>query len=177
MSPQRSAALAALLLAAAVPAWATPPNGCFARDYSPEHLAAHPEQVVAAISIEFHPGTLEDGLNAGPGSTVAVLDVTLANQGHVTTESAPEDGFPDGFGGERMYNAFVCEAGSDHCGSPCWGGFDITASSPDGITIRTDGLWVGMGQDCGGFTDLTERPGEPVSYALTRAPASACEED
>jgi hypothetical protein len=165
---------------ATLPATAQPvaaPLGCYARTYDAAHLAAHPDQVVAVLRIGFHPGVPEDGLNAPPGSIVAGLDVTFADQGHVTRETAPDEGFPQGFGGAQMYNSFVCLKGSALCGSPCWGGFEITAATGDSLTIRTDDLMVGQGQDCGGYTNLTEFPGVTVSYSLARAPDAICLEE
>ena len=76
-----------------------------------------------------------------------------------------------------MYNNFLCLEGSARCGSPCWGGFEITAATGDDLDIRTADLEVGQGQDCGGYTNLAERPGEPVTYRLTRAPDAACLEE
>ncbi len=89
-------------------------------------------------------------------------------------ESFPDEAAPHGFGGTAMYNGFTCAPGSQHCGSECWGGFEVIAETAQSVTIRTDGLWVGRGQDCGGYDDITEVEGQPVSFKLFRAADAAC---
>jgi hypothetical protein len=159
-----------------------PEPGCYARTFDPVHLAAHPEQVVAGMRLNFVRADGSEGMNAAPGSVVAFLDVVLADQGHVARERAPEDGFPDGFGGQPMYAALLCPGQGMTCGSECMGvaqdtGFAVTGSDGQTLTISTRSLPVGQGQDCGGFTDIAEVPGELTTFALDRVADTVCEQD
>ncbi|MCG6904134.1 MAG: hypothetical protein LJE68_15775 [Rhodobacter sp.] len=173
--------LAALAFCALLPgaALAGPlPTGCFARHYDAAHLAAHPAQVVARIAVDFTYDPRPDFAQIAPGNFGAALDVELAHQGHVTRETAPDEGFATGFGGAQMFNVLLCadHGGKTRCTTPCAdGGFTIARDDGATLTLETTALPVGQGQDCGGFTDLIEQPGQPVSYRLTRAPARDCE--
>ena len=124
-----------------------------------------------------------EGINATPGTVFAMLDVVLADQGHVARELSPVDGFPDGFGGAAMYQALLCpDTGGMTCGAECMGavddtGFDVLGDDGKTLTIRTVSLQVGMGQDCGGFTDIAEVPGQPVTFVLDRVEDAVCEQD
>jgi hypothetical protein len=169
--------LAAAFSLAASTAAAAPPEGCFARAYDAAHLAAHPDQVVASMTLSFDYDPSADFATVPPGGFGASLTVILANQGHVTGERAPDEGYPDGFGGAHMDNVLLCEehGGIIRCGVACdSGGFEVTRYDGRELAIRTDYLMVGMGQDCGGFTDLAEHQGQPVTFLLTRAPAALC---
>jgi hypothetical protein len=159
-----------------------PEPGCYARTYDAAHLAAHPDQVVAGMRLNFVRADGSEGMNAAPGSVIAFLDVVLADQGHVARASAPEDGFPDGFGGQPMYAALLCPGQGMTCGSECMGiaqdtGFAVTGNDGKALTIRTRSLPVGQGQDCGGFTDIAEAPGQLVTFVLDRVDDAVCEPD
>lgn len=164
----------------ALPAQAAPPQGCYARTYDAAHLAANPDQVVAAMSLSFDYDPAPDFALIPPGSFGAAISVVLAGQGHVARDKAPDEGYPDGFGGASMHNVLLCadDGSSIRCRIDCdAGGFQITRHDDTMLEFRTDYLVVGMGQACGGFTDLAERPGEPVTYRLSRAPDAACLEE
>ena len=94
--------LALLASLAALPVSAETPTGCFARNYEAQHLKAHPDQVVASMTLSFDYDPRNDFYPVLPGATGALLHVVLADQGQVACESAPDEGFPNGFGGAEM---------------------------------------------------------------------------
>ncbi|WP_322866542.1 hypothetical protein U5922_010305 [Aquicoccus sp. G2-2] len=167
--------LASLLLAGlAMPVAAAPdtlPSGCYARSYSIAHLVAHPDQVVARMTLDFNyePSLDIDGVAKGtPGVGVGVV---LANQGHVARKSELREEFPNGMGWQAMETGLTCavEGNAVRCDTGCGaGGFEVLQADDEAITIRTSGLEVGQGQACGGFTNITERPGVPVTFRLRR---------
>jgi hypothetical protein len=146
----------ALLAALAGPASAAEP-GCYARDYTDAHLAAHPDQIVRSIMIRI----LAEDRDTGIG---AWLWVTLADQGYVKEA---------GLGGTELETELVCGADRAYCGIECDGGtFDI-AQDGDALTLTTSRIIVGGGCETG-YVDLAEHPDTPVSYRLTRAPDTLC---
>lgn len=152
---------AALALASAAAAQDGPSLGCYARDYTAAHLAAHPEQVVARIVMRVRPDV------PGGATTVADLAVWTGDQGHVRKA---------GQGGRRFDQAPICwrEGKAALCGVECDGGI-LRVERDDGEVLQfaTDYLLVG-GEGCGGAVDLAERPGQAVSYRLGRAPEATC---
>ncbi len=165
------------------PAASIPDPGCYSRIYDATHLAAHPEQVVASMRLHFVRADSDEVAPAPPWSVmVALLVVDLAEQGHVTRESAPGDGFPNGFGGQEMYAMLLCPGNWMTCGSECMGaaedtGFTVTGNDGKTLTIGTESLPVGQGQDCGGFTDITEGPGQLTTFVLDRVDNAVCDLD
>jgi hypothetical protein len=144
-------------------------SGCYARSYSVAHLMAHPDQVVARIALDFDYDTSRDIDGVQKGTPGVAVNVVLANQGHVASKTELADEFPHGMGWQQMYSALTCAVAENtlHCDSGCGaGGFDVVQFDAKEITIRTSGLEVGQGQACGGFTDIIEQPGVPVTYRL-----------
>ena len=142
-------------------ALAEPTFGCFTRDYSDDHLAKHPEQIVDQIRLK---------LKRQPeyGEWIGLLDVKTANQGHVRT---------GGHGGEYFSQFLICweNGGTRGCSVECDGGsFDITKDDGKILQFRTQYLMVGETEECGGAVDLAEKRNQPVSYRLTRADDAAC---
>ncbi len=136
-----------------------PVPGCFERVYTPAHLAAHPEQVVAEIRLKVY----DEG-----GERYAAMRVLFADQGHVRR---------DGFGGLEMDQYLVCfdGSGAPGCAVECDGGsFRVRKQDAGGITFRTDYLMVGDTEGCGGAADLAERVGQAVDYRLNRVEDMAC---
>ncbi len=179
----RSTICTSLALAlAAAQAGAQPTPGCYHRAYDAAHLAAHPDQVVETIWLNAFVADGSEGMNEIPGEVLAGLSVVLADQGHVARTPAPDDGFPDGFGGETMDQVFFCRDDGLTCRAFCGEGpgpegFNVIADDGKTLTIRTDALMVGMGQACGGFTDIAEVPGQPVTFVLDRVDDAVCEPD
>ncbi|NGM46423.1 hypothetical protein G5B31_12850 [Rhodobacter sp. SGA-6-6] len=154
------------LLAALAPAAPTLaqdlPTGCFARDYTAQHLQQNPGQNVAAIRLNFLPGTGA----SGDVPTMEVL-VRLADQGRARAE---------GRGGAMLAQTAYCfaEAGQWTCGVECDGGvMRIGRLSGDTLEVTTDYFLVGDTDECGGAFDLAEDAGS-TTYRLKKAAASAC---
>ncbi|MDH3475423.1 MAG: hypothetical protein OEM59_17215 [Rhodospirillales bacterium] len=153
-------AIVALALAGAATAQEGPRLGCYARDYTAAHLASHPDQIVGHIVMRVRPDP------AGPG-TLADLAVWTADQGHVRKA---------GLGGQRFDQVLICwrEGKAAVCGVECDGGLmQVERDDGEVLQFRTDYLLVGGG-GCEGLVDLAERPGQAVSYRLSRAPDAAC---
>ena len=140
-----------------------PSRGCYARDYTEEHLAAHRAQVVSRMRLSV------GGANEA-GETEAELRVVLAEQGRAREE---------GLGGQALAQRLICRDRGQglECGVECDGGLFSVEEDASGLSLTTDRLMVGDGQDCGGSFDLAERPGEAVTYRLERAAAALCEAD
>ncbi|MDU8929993.1 hypothetical protein RXV86_21620 [Alisedimentitalea sp. MJ-SS2] len=160
--------LFAVLLTA--PAIAEPTLGCFARDYSDAHLAAHPDQIVDRIWLEFfkYPPEVFDGDD--PYASVRTL---TANQGHVAR---------DGFGGQVFDGGMFCypdqRRGGDawNCSVDCDGGwFQIIRDDGEVLELRTRYVMVGDTETCGGAIDLAERPQQFVTYRLNRVDDAVCD--
>lgn len=161
--PVRSIAFTSAALAVTLPLAAlaeAPEEGCYARRYTPEHLAAQPEQVVARMSLWI-------GGAAGPGETAAELVVLLADQGRARAE---------GLGGTELIQAMACQDRPEGfvCGVECDGGvMQVTMDEDGSLRLSTDRLLAG-GDDCGGGFDLVERIGERVTYRLDPDLPEAC---
>ncbi|VDC28581.1 hypothetical protein [Pseudogemmobacter humi] len=159
MRPALTALLAGALFA--LPAMAEAPLGCFARDYSADHLRKNPNQHVAALRLNFH--------NA-PGSPGPVVDVIgrFADQGRARR---------DGLANEYFTQSAFCmdEGRRTSCYVECdGGGFAIRALKGDVLEIETDYFRVEGGGGCEGMSDLAEPGGGKTIYRLTRAPAATC---
>ena len=149
--------LAVLALVAAAPALAEP-EGCYHRTYDAAHLAAHPEQVVEAISMNFTRD--QYGLNVG-------LDVIAADGGHVGAL---------GLGGQHFDQSLFCYQDDPvACAVDCDGGsFTVIREAGDVLDIRTETLTVGATEECGGAINIAERVGEPTIYRLYKSAPEAC---
>ncbi len=155
------AGLVALALAA--PAMAQDlPQGCFARDYSADHLKKNPRQNVASLRLNFLKGTEMSG-----GAPTLEVIVRLADQGRARAE---------GMGGAMLTQTAYCfeDGGKWTCGVECDGGImEIGRIKGDTLDVQTNNFWVGNTDECGGAFDLAEGNGT-TTYRLQKAAASAC---
>lgn len=161
--------LAATLIAGSVSAQDIT-RGCFERDYSSDHLASHPMQVVDDIKLRVY----DDDY----GNVIAEMLVLTADQGHVTQS---------GLGGQSFWQFLLCwdNGGLGGCAVECDGGnFEIEIDDGKVLQFVTDGLLVGDTDECGGPVNIAEVPavfepeyipGEPVSYRLYRTDDMACD--
>ncbi|MDQ2089447.1 hypothetical protein [Marimonas arenosa] len=152
------------------PAMAEPTLGCFMRDYSDPHLAAHPDQVVDQIWLSFYKIPYEV---FETDDTYASVRVLTADQGHVAS---------DGFGGQVFDGGMHCYQDRSRgetdwsCSVECDGGwFEITRDDGDVLEIRTSYVMVGDTEECGGAVDLAEHPQQPVTYRLYRVDGAVCD--
>lgn len=159
------------LLTAAFAAWVAVPAagqplfdpGCFARDYSPEHLASQADQIVDEIVLQFSHDPKYD-------TTFAHLSVVLANQGHVAGSA---------LAGQVVDQSLICWVNDAiaGCSVECDGGsFEVTRNDGETLEFRTDYLLIGDIEGCGGATDLSEGPGRPTTYRLMRVANATCDE-
>ena len=153
-----------LLAAFALPlqAQSAPPEGCYERAYSQDHLAKNPDQIVAQIAVKF-------GQKAG--DRIAQMSVLTANQGHVKAS---------GNGGQLLDQFLFCFAPRDgaknwSCSVECDGGsMEITRADAKTLLFRTDYLMVGDSDQCGGPVDLAEKKNVRVTYKLARVADNQC---
>ena len=161
-STMRYPSIFALLLLVPMSAGAQDvPMGCYLRDYSPDHLAKHPEQVVDRISILFRPGNQ---------FTAAEVNVLFADQGHAAR---------DGYGGLRgaetagNFNADVPLKFAVECDG---GSFDVIESSADHILIETS--WFRLSDNgCGSDeirSTLLEEGSASTRYRLDQVEETMC---
>ncbi len=152
--------LAVALIAGQVMAQTHLSGGCYARAYTADHLAANPDQVVARIVlfIWVEPETPDE----------IDLAVWTGNQGHVAASGTANRRFDQSLMCWREDMATTCEVECD--------GSSLQVERADGemLQFRTSNLTAGQGGGCGDTIDLTERPGQPVSYRLSRAPHRVC---
>lgn len=137
------------------------PEGCYARSYDAAHLAAHPEQVVAELSLYFTPDSTRDG------SAYVEVRSVMARQGHAARR---------GVGGALLEEFGRCDADGT-CVIACDGGtFDILAENGESVEIGTADARVSAQPCTPGLpvSTLADRPGEITTHRLTRAPDSAC---
>jgi len=152
--------VAAALLAATPLQAQDVPLGCYTRDYSQQHLAQNPEQIVDRMSILF----TKDDVYMG-----AHVQVLLADQGHAGR---------DGYGGMRVSETAGDFIGPLIFGIECDGGsFEVIANTGDSITIETS--YFRLAEDgCvdeGIRTSLAESGGGATRYLLHRAENAACD--
>lgn len=148
----------------ALPIQAEPaaPTGCFERQYSQEHLAKNPDQVVGQIVVKF--GT------AG-NDVIAQMRVLTADQGHVQQAGNGGRAF-----GQYLY-CFEPRNGDKNwiCSVECDGGsMNITRADKKTLLFSTNYLLVGDESQCGGPVDLAEKPDQKVTYKLNRVADSQC---
>lgn len=157
------AAIAALAIGVGLPAQAAegPQPGCYAREYSPAHLKANPAQIVEAIALEI-------SLSPDQSSVWAALSARFADQGRVK-------GGPSA--GETMTQSLNCfdSDGRLGCAVDCDGGFfQVLSQDAKALTFRTEWLWVGDTEGCGGAEDLAEVKGQPTLYKLFKVDDATC---
>lgn len=154
--------LSVLALAAPALAEVALREGCYIRDYSDAHLAAHPDQVVDWIRVRI-------SHNAQYGDTYAGLDVLFADQGHVAgTDIA----------GQVLDQGLVCfeDGGGVGCAVDCDGGsFRVLKNDAKTLMFKTSTLWVGDTEGCGGAANIAEVMGQEVTYLLHRTDDAYCE--
>jgi hypothetical protein len=117
------------------------PMGCYSKDYTEEHLARHPEQVVDRISVLFiH----------RDGRILADVQVLLADQGHAGRNS---------YGGARVSefavnpnNYDVSKRFSVDCDG---GGFDVIEVDAESIVIETNGFRLSSNSCTNGLDDTS----------------------
>ncbi len=151
------------LLALTAPAQAQDLLSCYARNYSDAHLAQNPDQVVQSIVLAFE---------RGAGDLYVTMAAKIADGGHAR-------GGP--LVGQWVDQGLYCYEGeADAVGAKCavecdGGSLEVTKVTGDSLTFRTQYLTVGDTEECGGSIDLAERPGQPVSYKLSKADFKHCE--
>lgn len=158
--PALSTICISALLAGPIAAQAVP-NGCYTRDYSTSHLAAHPEQIVDWITVLFRPSDV-------PGQTYARVQVQLADQGHAGR---------DGLGGLVMMQELSNFYAPDHFNVEGDGGsFNVTSVDTRGVTLQTNGVFLSAGGDFfeEPSSNLAEHSNGPTTYRLNTAPPGAC---
>jgi len=141
------------------------PLGCYVRDYSADHLARHPDQVVDRMSILFTQPNLSHPTS---GLVWAEIQVLLADQGHAARS---------GFGGLRVAEVAASYGVPFAFGVDCDGGrFEVVAHDAAGITIETDRLNLrgGCGPGDNIYTTLAEIEGETTAYKMIKADEAAC---
>ena len=163
MKPGRCALAGAALLGLTGAAVAAP-EGCFERRYDASHLAGHPGQVVAEISVAF-------GDFGGDVTPWMDVQVRAADQGYAAeagqgggllgtiARCSPSDATLYGWS-----SSVECDGGTLH----------IEALDDRKLVMRTGFFLVGTGDDCGGEMDLAETPGQSVTYRLNRVPDQRC---
>lgn len=143
-------------------AQSAPPEGCYERNYSAAHLAKNPDQIVAQIAVKFGQRAAE---------RIAQMAVLTANQGHVQASG----------NGNRLLDQFLfCFAPKD--GDKNWtcrvecdgGGMEIKRADANTLLFRTDTLYVGDANECGGPVNLAEKINQSVTYKLTRVADDQC---
>lgn len=148
------------------------PLGCFVRDYDADHMAAHPEQTVTALSLSFVQP------DAGPAIRWATMTA-------MTSDAAGA-----GLAKRRFTNTLVCETHPPHdldptwvtdgalrCGVECDGGFfEILPSDEGTLLIRTERVRLTDGAGCGGDFSLHDLSDGPTTYRLNAAAPERCAE-
>ena len=160
--------------------WATPltaqdwPLGCFARTYDAAHLAAQPDQTVAALSIDFD---LTDSPDYPRSAEVRAL---MADTDRTRAEGSVGLVLENG-GACRRYDTVQpwqshdAQAGLPVCSADCDGGyFEILSAKPDEILIGGGMALLGA-EGCGPTSYLGDdiMEGRTV-YRLYAASPEAC---
>ncbi len=149
-------ALATLLVAVGPASAQSFPAGCFVRDYSPEHLAAHPEQGIAGVRMLFDPTNY----------SISITAVTS------DTGQAAQDGATQ----QLLFAEGACDQ-SGRCQLSC-SGDTIWLHRDEGPTIlvRTEGAQLDavMCDTTAPSSNLAEVIGEITTYRLNRIPIEDC---
>jgi hypothetical protein len=140
---------------------------CFERQYSRQHLASHPKQVVSYIAIKRFPenwNTRSD--HKGKPLTYIQIDVKFAGSSRLMSEGA------------------ICtlENGKLECGIECdGGGFSISGRGKAGLRLRTGewGFRVVANAGCDGEASENDvkyvtRKTDDKIFALREAPMARC---
>jgi len=152
-----------LTLAAPVMANEAFPIGCFARSYSADHLAAHPGQGIAALSIEFS----EEG--DWPGESYFFVRARMSDRGQAAR---------DGVQGMTLFEGGTCRHENSNCYVDCdGGGFDLISWDGDTVLIATSGMRLTLdGCDGDAISSLNETYDGETRYRLYAAQPEACSE-
>lgn len=138
------------------------PLGCFARDYTADHMAKNPAQVISALRVNFLPATDFTG-----GQPVMEMIARLARQGKPEAE---------GYGGLLVTQTAYCYdvSGVWKCSIECDGGsMNIGTLNGDELDLTTDYFTIGASEECGGSFDLAENR-TSTTYRVKRAAPEAC---
>lgn len=149
-----------LLIFVATPAIAQEvPMGCYTREYSSDHLAQHPEQVVERMSILF---------TQAEWGVAADVQVQLADQGHAAR---------DGYGGMRVSELAGNFNEPLNFGVECDGGqFEVLSNDSTGIMIETSQFRL-TDDGCGGdgiYSTLGEENSSTTRYKLHKSNDVEC---
>jgi hypothetical protein len=130
-------------------------NTCFARTYDAAHLASHPEQRVAAITVYFQ--NFADTL-------LAAVSYTL--------RYGPKYGF-SGDCHQSIGGGFVCQAcATDSCSAE-GESFKIFWSGGDSLELVNDTTGV-VGENPDGGRDYLRAGGEPEAFIMRRGSSADC---
>jgi len=143
------------------------PTGCYARSYSADHLAKHPQQVIQKIMVKF--GTWER-------SPVAGLQVIAANQGLARENNQGGQHFamgsecyvepwPDGMGAKL---GWICLSATNS------GDIFLSRFDDKMLVFRTKQFVMGESENPLGVLDLAEVPDQWVTYKLRKADDAQC---
>lgn len=156
---KKALALSTIFTSLALPLCAQVPQAgtCYERSYDAAHLAAHPDQGVAALRLWFF-----DEIADAADRRAVIVAAVMADQGQ---------GARDLVGGMELRQFALCSA--EACFVECDGGsFAATARPPAGLEIATEGFSLGMANACGGSSDLWE--GRRTVYRLSAAAPEVC---
>lgn len=150
------------------------PLGCYARTYDAAHLAAQPDQTVAALSIKFQLSDNPDYQRS------ADLRAQMADTARTRAEGSVGLVLENG-GSCRRYDAVQswqsddAQAGLPVCSADCDGGyFEILSATPDEMLIRGGMALLGA-EGCGPTSHLGDdnATGRTV-YKLYAVSPEAC---
>ncbi|MEM9754836.1 MAG: hypothetical protein AAF914_02525 [Pseudomonadota bacterium] len=158
--------LAALAVAAPAALAQPAPLGCYARDYTEEHLAGRPSQGVAQMRLLLSPPQI------GSGATARFeIRVIMSNQGQAER---------DGVTGQVLFEEGQCrDEDALDCTVACdGGGFEVVRQGNSELLIRTGAFMRVADGLCGEgkfSSSLAEEAG-PQLYLLRPAPLESCRE-
>lgn len=166
-------AVTAFLLAGSAFAQSKPPGhwplpeGCYIRNYSADHVAKHPMQVVKEIRVRFH---------LWERDPYASIRLKTTNQGHVRQHSQGGQIFEEG-------SECVLEPWPEGLGAPVgWtchslmnsGGIYLQKFDDAALLFKTKKFILGEGESFVGAMDLAEQPDKWVTYKLFRVNDAEC---
>ena len=139
------------------------PVGCFTREYTEAHLAAHPGQGIAALAIEFS----EEG--DWPGESYFFVRARMSGQGQAAR---------DGVEGMTLFEGGTCRHENRNCFVDCdGGGFDLISFEGDTIVIATSGMRLTLdGCDSDAISSLNESYDGETRYRLAATQPEDCSE-
>ena len=135
-------------------------DSCYARQYSPQHLAKNPEQTVSFIRLDHSPNAYD--LKFEPETGMVIFDLTIrfkdaAKNYEALGECHPKDGILK-------------------CGIECDGGqFSIKSKDADSILLYNGGRMVFSDCDAGdvNYRELTDQTDDKI-FLLHRLPDDQC---